>query len=303
MDVFVLGAGGTIGRGIAHALKARGHRVLGLSRSEATAARLTAAGVAPVAGDLRDPAGWAASALACDAVVHAAGTFTADMGAVEAAVADALLPTVAARGLPYVATGGVWLWPAARPGEDPADETLVEAGGLDPTPGFDWAPALLERVRASGGRVVHPAAVWTRDGALLDRLLDPDLLAPDLLDEAAVPIAGGPQVRWPLVEAGDLGRLYAAVLERAEPGTDWLAVAEPGTPQEELARAVERGLGRQLRRRVLDADALAALEGEIARGYARDLSLDGGKARTALGWQPSAGPAAEALERRARERA
>ncbi len=292
MQVFLLGASGLIGAGIAKALKARGHRVLGLSRTEATADKLTAAGVEPVPGDLRAPDGWVAAALACDGLINAGGTFDEEMGAVETAVAERLLPGFAIAGKPYVATGGIWLYPAAGP--QPHDESAPH----DPTPGFEWAPALLAHIHAAGGRIVHPAAVWRRDGALLERLLDPAMLA-----SGTVPIAGGPHVRWPLVEADDLGRLYAEVLERGAPGGQWFAAAEPGTPQEDLAQAVERGLGRRLGRHILHVADLIADEGRIAAGFARDLWVDAGRALRDFAWRPRAEPAARVLERLARDRA
>jgi nucleoside-diphosphate-sugar epimerase len=303
MQVFLLGASGLIGRGIAKALKARGHRVLGLSRARATGEALAGLGVEPVEGDLRQPEGWAGTAVACDALVNAAGTFSDDMGALETALADRLLEPMAAAGKRWVATGGVWLYPpagAAQPTAEAAPAT--EDAPHDPTPGFEWAPALLQRVRAAGGLVVHPAAVWRRDAGMapgvLARLLDPEMLA-----SGTVALAGGPHVRWPLVEAADLGRLYADVLERGAPGESYLGVAEPGVPQEHLAQAVERGLGRRLGRHVLHERDLVAAEGPIAAGYARDLCMDASsKARAALGWRPLAGPAAAALERLARAR-
>ena len=52
--VLVLGASGTQGGAVALALRARDIPVRGLARSEATAAKLSAAGITPVAGDFND---------------------------------------------------------------------------------------------------------------------------------------------------------------------------------------------------------------------------------------------------------
>ena len=290
MKVFLLGASGLIGRGIAAALASKGHRVLGLARSEASAARVASLGVRPVRGDLADPDHWADQAYACDVLIQASGTFTDDMAGFEARLLDRLLERMTAAGKRYLATGGIWLFPAA--GSRPTREDDV----MEPTPGFEWAPALLKRVQAAGGLVVHPAAVWSQRGDLLERFLDPL----QLKDEA-IAVAGGPQVRWPLIEVRDLAELYLAVLEKGARGQSYLAVAEEGTAQEELAQAVERGLGRRFGRRSLSEADLIAAEGTIAAGYARDLWADGSKTRRAFGWRPKAASAAKRLAELARE--
>jgi uncharacterized protein YbjT (DUF2867 family) len=53
--VFLTGATGIVGGGVARALINRGHTVVGLARSHTTAERLSVAGVEPWPGDL---SGW-----------------------------------------------------------------------------------------------------------------------------------------------------------------------------------------------------------------------------------------------------
>ena len=62
MHIFVTGASGYIGTAVGERLRAAGHEVSGLARSEASAARLTAAGVRPVPGDFSEPSSLAAPA-------------------------------------------------------------------------------------------------------------------------------------------------------------------------------------------------------------------------------------------------
>jgi nucleoside-diphosphate-sugar epimerase len=54
MKVLVTGASGYIGSAVAKALIARGHKVFGLARSDASASKLRSLGVTPVSGDFAD---------------------------------------------------------------------------------------------------------------------------------------------------------------------------------------------------------------------------------------------------------
>ena len=54
MNIFLTGATGYVGNGIAQALKRADHEVVGLTRSGAGVARLQAQGIRPLQGDLTD---------------------------------------------------------------------------------------------------------------------------------------------------------------------------------------------------------------------------------------------------------
>ena len=114
MRIFVTGASGWIGSAVVPELLGAGHEVVGLSRSEASAQALEAAGAIVQTGDVDDPDLLAKAAADSDGVIHLAfqhevafgGNFAAaaaaDRRAVEAmgsALADSDRPLVLASGM------------------------------------------------------------------------------------------------------------------------------------------------------------------------------------------------------------
>ena len=72
MKILVTGATGFIGAAVARKLSQQRHEVLALSRSDAAAAKLRAAGLTPIFGDFAVPSSLAAPAAQVDAIVSAA---------------------------------------------------------------------------------------------------------------------------------------------------------------------------------------------------------------------------------------
>ncbi len=72
-SVFITGSTGVVGSHLLSMLVAEGHDVTALVRTEDAAEAMTASGVRPVVGDIREPDLWAKSLWGMDVVYHVAG--------------------------------------------------------------------------------------------------------------------------------------------------------------------------------------------------------------------------------------
>lgn len=280
--MLVLGATGSIGASVVHALLSRPHEVLGLARSDIAADRLSAQGVQPVRGDIRSPDPWVHVAESVDAVIQVAGDFTADADSVGRNLISALLRALRGRnGAPdptYVYTGGCWLYGST------GDHVATEESPLNAPGEWGWSVDHLKMVLGASrvrGIVIHPAMVYERDGGVLAQFRE------DIARLGKVRIFGDENIRWPMVHREDIGELYALALEHASPGESYNGAAVDSITVGVLARAMARRAGVAPAPFVRPIEEAVAERGEWARGYAIDQRMSGAKARRELLWSPA----------------
>src|SRR5690349_11774685 len=147
MKIFVTGASGWIGSAVVPELLGAGHEVVGLARSDASAATLDATGATVLRGDLDDPAGLAAAAAGSDGVIHLAfqhevafGGDFATAAAVDRRAVEALGSALAGTDRPFVLASGLAGLTGGR--------VATEDDGLVPTAAARTNPAGLRAATA-----------------------------------------------------------------------------------------------------------------------------------------------------------
>jgi nucleoside-diphosphate-sugar epimerase len=288
MRVFVTGASGHIGLPVVRDLRAAGHEVVGLARSEASAGKISSAGAEVRRGTLDDLDGLREAARSADGVIHLAfkhdiaftgdyaGAMAADLRAVEA-IGEAL----AGSGKPFVNTTGTMLLAHSVRGRAGTEDDEGQAGGNPRVASETLSLAFAKRgVRTSIVRLaptVHSS---------LDHHGFIPMLVASARKNGFSAYAGDGAARWPAVHTLDAARLYRLALEAAPAGSRVHAAAEEGVPFRSIAEAIGRGLD-------VPAKSLPAEKvGELLGGFLGTITqLDNltssARTRELVGWKPT----------------
>jgi nucleoside-diphosphate-sugar epimerase len=282
MRVFVTGASGWIGSAAVDELLAAGHDVVGLARSEASAASLQAKGATVLRGDLDDLPSLRRGAAESEATLHLANKHDwsnpAESNRAERAAVETLAEALIGSGKPLAIASGL-----LRP--DPERPTLESdrhaAEGPEAPRGGSENLAL-----DSVDRGVRSIAV--RFAPTVHGQHDHGFIAQIVAAARRTGVSGylgDGSNSWAAVHRSDAARLVRLALERAPAGARVHAVGEEGVRTRRIAEAIGEVLG--LPTTSIDPDDAVEHFGFIGRFFGAEMTASNTATRATYGWEPS----------------
>ena len=282
MRVFVTGASGWIGSATVDELLGAGHEVVGLARSDTSAAALAAKGVTVLRGDLDDLDALRRGAVDADAVAHLANKHDwsnpAESNRAERAAVETLAEALVGSDRPFLLAAGVAGLAQGRPGTEADPSRAV--GPDSPRGGAEnLALSYVDRgVRTISARFA-PTVHGARDHGFIA------LITAAARRHGVSAHVGDGSAAWSAVHRGDAARLVRLGLEPAPAGSLLHAVAEESIPTREIAAAIGEALGVPVTS-VAPEDAVAHF-GFIGMFFGMDMSATSTRTREILDWTPT----------------
>jgi len=300
MKIFIAGASGAIGSQLVPQLVARGHEVVGTTRSAAKTGALRALGAEPAIVDALDPDSVAGAVARAepDVVVHQLTALSGPLNSRNAkrAVAetnrlrtegtDHLLAAARAVGVKkFVAqSNALWMERASGPAAD--EEVRLEP---DPPADAREGVAALRYLERAVTSITWADGIAIRYGSFYGPgtgiEVAPGAVMAEQIRKRKLPVVGGGGGVTSLVHIADAASATVAAIERGKPGIYHVADDEPAQVREWLP-ALARALGAKPPRRV-PAWRVRLVAGPAAVDMmTRAPGISSEKAKRELGWTP-----------------
>jgi nucleoside-diphosphate-sugar epimerase len=281
LRIFLTGATGFIGSAIIPELIAAGHQVLGLTRSDAGAKSLTAAGAEVHRGTLEDLDSLRSGAAASDGVIHCG--FNHDFSKfmenceLDKRAIVAMGEVLAGSGRPFAITSGTGMG-NAEPGQ-PASEDFFDPNHPNPRKGSELAGVEVAERGANVSVVRLPQVHDTVKQGLVTYAIQV------AREKGVSAYVGDGLNRWPAAHVLDVARLYRLAIEKAKPGARYNAVAEEGIAVRDIAEVIGRGL--KVPVVSLTPEEAQAHFGWLGMFVAYDMPASSALTQQRLGWHPT----------------
>ena len=280
MRVFVTGASGFVGSAVVQDLLSAGHEVLGLARSDASAAAIEKAGAKVHRGSVDDLDSLKRGAAQADGVIHTA--FIHDFSnfvencEIDRRAITAMGEVLAGTDTPLVITSGT----GTSPGRVSRENERFPADHPNPRIASEQAADVVEAMGAKVMTVRLPQVHGPHDHGFVPITIN------IARDKGRAAYVGDGANRWPAVHRLDAARLYRLALEKGTAGARYNAVAEEGIS----LRALEEVIGRHLRIPVtsITPEEAADYYGWFAAFASMDMPASSAWTQETLGWHPTA---------------
>jgi nucleoside-diphosphate-sugar epimerase len=286
MRIFLTGATGFIGSAIVPELIKAGHQVLGLTRSDAGAQSLIAAGAEVHRGNLEDLESLRTGAAKSDGVIHCAFDHSAfgndfskfaEVCDKDRRAIEALGGALRGSDRPIVITSGTGMGNAVS--GQPATEDHFDPNHPNPRKVSEVAGTSVAKHGVNVSVVRLPQVHDTVKQGLITYAVHV------AREKGASAYIGEGLNRWPAAHVLDVGHLYRLALEKHEAGGRYNAVAEEGVSMREIAEVIGRGL--KVPVVSLSPEEAQAHFGWLAMFAAFDMPASSAQTRRRLGWCPT----------------
>jgi nucleoside-diphosphate-sugar epimerase len=307
MKVFVAGATGALGRELVPQLVARGHEVVGMTRTASKQDGLRALGARPVVADALDPDAVAQAVASAEpeVIVHELTALSGKMSIRDARRPDrsaAVIMTIRLRtegtdhllaagravgarrfvaqsivAFRFACTGG-----PVQTEADPLDPSEVPAAMRTGLAAILHLERAVTTIEWGEGLVLRYGSFYG-PGTGFSRAPDAMMTAP--IRKRRFPLIGGGGGVWPFVHIADAAAATAVAVERGQPGIYNVVDDEPA-PVREWLPVLASALGAKPPRRV-PRWLVRLAAGEMAAVMMTDMNggVSNAKAKRELGWQ------------------
>ncbi len=279
MRVLVTGASGYIGKAVAKAFRAKGHRVWGMVRNDKDAHMLSLDEIMPIKGDLSKPESFKKYLDDFEVAVHCAFDSTGKGVEQDAKTIDVITAAFSKSKLPrqFIYTSGIWVYGSA------GLQLVDEASPVNPIDIVKWRPAHEDKVLNAATSnfktvVLRPGCVYGNVGGLTSILFN------SLTNKSVTVIKDG-HYRWPMIHVNDLAHAYVSTAEKELSSVVMNVVDDSSATVREMAEAIAQSA--KLHGKIVSLSYDQALKqfGPMVQGLTIDLQVNNSRIKRLLGWQ------------------